>query len=481
MLGGGAQPRKGRRGWIAAVIAAVVVVLIGGGGVYAVNLLSGGGTQPEAVLPGSALAYVRLDLDPAANQKLALFNIARKFTPTRESFSGEDPRQALFNLIQSQGEGAEGLDFARDVEPWLGSRIGVAVTPPAQGSDEPGAVVAVQVTDEAAARAGITKLMEGEQAGIAFREDYALVTETQALADRYAQEAPLADNPNFTDDIGAIGEQGVLSIWGDMDRLSKIPSISGELDQQTLKQVAGARFAGALRFDGSYAELAGLVRGATMLDAGSPEAARISDLPATTAGAVSVSGLGDVFTKQWAEISRMAQQDATFQQFLADAQQSGLSLPDDVVTLLGKNLTLAVDERGIDADLPQIGARIVTDPVKGQQVVTKIEQLLAAEGGGLRLGKVAGDGTLALATTQEYAQQLSQSGTLADSETFQLAVPDAGEATFAAFVDLDKLEKLYLSSVQGEERANLQVLRAVGISGRQSDSESTFSLRVLFN
>ena len=84
---------KGGKGWLIAAIAALIVVLVGGGGVFAVNLLSGGGAQPHDVLPGDAMEYVRLDLDPAANQKLALFSIARKFTVTKDSFSGDDPRR----------------------------------------------------------------------------------------------------------------------------------------------------------------------------------------------------------------------------------------------------------------------------------------------------------------------------------------------------------------------------------------------------
>lgn len=53
--------------------------------------------------------------------------------------------------------------------------------------------------------------------------------------------------------------------------------------------------------------------------------------------------------------------------------------------------------------------------------------------------------------------------------------------TFGLFVDLDKVEKLYLANLQGEEKANAQVLRAVGFGGTQTDTKVSFSLRVLFN
>ncbi|MFC7589130.1 hypothetical protein ACFQYP_39690 [Nonomuraea antimicrobica] len=48
-------------------------------------------------------------------------------------------------------------------------------------------------------------------------------------------------------------------------------------------------------------------------------------------------------------------------------------------------------------------------------------------------------------------------------------------------MDLDKLESLYLNSMQGDEKASAQVLRAVGLSSTQTDTEAAFSLRLLFN
>lgn len=81
----------------------------------------------------------------------------------------------------------------------------------------------------------------------------------------------------------------------------------------------------------------------------------------------------------------------------------------------------------------------------------------------------------------EYAKQLAAEGTLGESETFQTAIPDAGAATYGLFVDLDKVEHLYLPNMQGDEKANTEVLRAVGISGKHTDTEVTFSVRVLFN
>ncbi|GAA4194026.1 hypothetical protein GCM10022252_37920 [Streptosporangium oxazolinicum] len=481
----GPPARKGGKGWLLAVIAALVVALVGGGGFFAVNLLSGGGAQPHDVLPGNAIGYVRLDLDPAANQKVALFTIARKFTVTKDSFTGEDPRQAIFDQLKKGTGGFDKVDYAADIEPWLGVRVGVAALPPAKAGAEPGVVVAVQVTDQDKAKAGIAKLMGEEKYGIAFREDYALLTPTQADADRAVTAEPLSGNANFSDDLGALGETGVLSFWADAGKLAGMAPQLAAQDPTALAQIKNVRVAGALRFDGEYVELAGISRGAEGLDMGTPEASRIGTLPASTAGAISISGLGEVIGKQWAQVMKSADQAAGggVQQFADQAKQRyGLALPDDLVTLLGENITLALDSNGLSGNQPRFGAKIVTDPAKAQEVVGKIEKFLVDSGTAVpQLAKVPGDGVFVLASAQDYATELNKDGALGDSETFQLAVPNAGEATFAVYADLDKVENLYLNGLQGEEKANLQVLRAVGISGTQSGSEASFSMRLLFN
>jgi hypothetical protein len=268
-----------------------------------------------------------------------------------------------------------------------------------------------------------------------------------------------------------------------MDMAQVAKATGSETDQAVLKQIGQARFVGALRFDSSYAELAGIVRGAESLGVTDPAAAQIGDLPASTVGALSVSGVGELINKQWAQIMKSASGTTTGQsaqqQLQAFEQNTGVKLPEDLVTLLGKNITLAVDEKGLDGSMPNIGGRLATDPAKAQAIVAKLEQAMASSG--IKLGKASGDGTYVLASTQAYADELAKDGTLGDDETFQQAVPNADDATFALYVDLNKVEKFYLNSLQGDERTNLKQLRAVGLSGKAGGSEVSFSLRVLFD
>ena len=244
------------------------MVLVGGGGVFAVNLLSGGGTQPHDVLPGDAMAYVRLDLNPAANQKVALFNIARKFTVTKDSFSSDDddPRTAIFDLITKDNQSFGKIDYAADVQPWLGDRIGLAVLAPAKGTSTPGFVVAVQVTDEAAAKTGIAKLMGDDKYGIAFREDYALLTASPGGGRQGRQRRTPGRQRQLLRRPGRPRRDRRALLLGGRGQDRDARARTGQPERTTertrrLEQIKNARVAGALRFDGDYVELAGISRG----------------------------------------------------------------------------------------------------------------------------------------------------------------------------------------------------------------------------
>ncbi|WP_067174145.1 DUF3352 domain-containing protein [Microtetraspora niveoalba] len=475
--------RGGGRGWIIALVAAVLVGVVGGGGVWAASVLSGGGTQPHEVLPGNAAAYLRLDLDPAANQKLALLGIARKFSATKESFAGDDPRAAVFETLREEADDLAEVDYARDVEPWLGDRIGIAVF---RSQSEypliPQTAIAVQVKDEAAARAGLAKLL-GDSGpltprGIAFRDGYAILGHTQADADGYAKAAPLSENERFAGDMDALGEPGVLSFWAD---LSATTLNSGDAeDRAATELVRDARLAGALRFGDDYAELTGVVRGMDLKQAETAPV-KLGELPASTAAAFGVSGLGDLLRDQWAKLQKAAEGTSDGRALTQTGERYGLTLPDDLVTLFGESVTMAVDREGLDGDQPKGGVVLRTDPAKAREVLAKLEGSAAEGGVAPQLVKVDGDGMLVVATSEDYAKTLSAPGTLGDDETFQRAVPGADDATFGLYADLDRFEDFYLGDLKGEDRADLEVLRAVGLSGRLAGENAGFTLRVLFD
>src|SRR4051794_22420618 len=111
------EPPEGGRSvkrLVIGAIAAVVVLALAGGAFAVVKKLDGGGAQPHDVLPASVIAYARLDLDPSASQKIALFKLIRKFPKAAESVgiksADQDVRKLIFTEILDQG----GCDLSYD-------------------------------------------------------------------------------------------------------------------------------------------------------------------------------------------------------------------------------------------------------------------------------------------------------------------------------------------------------------------------------
>ena len=75
----GPSRRRLTRGRIVVGAAAASVLAIAGGAYVAYGALSGGGAQPETVVPAAAAAYAEVDLDPAASQKVAAFRFLHRF------------------------------------------------------------------------------------------------------------------------------------------------------------------------------------------------------------------------------------------------------------------------------------------------------------------------------------------------------------------------------------------------------------------
>ena len=117
-------PRPGRGRTVALVGGILAIVAVGAGGAFAFQQVSGGGAQPESVLPANTLAFAKVDLDPSAGQKLDAIRFIRKFPDAKgEVKEDSDLREVVFKSLQDDGQ-LKGVDYAKDIEPWLGQRIG---------------------------------------------------------------------------------------------------------------------------------------------------------------------------------------------------------------------------------------------------------------------------------------------------------------------------------------------------------------------
>lgn len=507
----GAAPSGPRRGRRTAVVTAAVVATVAavGAGAYGVVQVMSGGSSPASAVPADAVGYVSLDLDPSAAQKIEAITIMRKFPGLRRELhisSRDDLRRAIFRAIQEDGSCPE-LSYADDVEPWIGNRVALAGVPAPRGADDPVLpLVALQVTDQDKAEAGVRALQKcssddsddsGDSVAFASVGDYLLLSEKQADVDAMAEDAEsasLEDDQAFRTWMDRTGDSGIVTMYAAkaaadiaVDLANQTDRDSGDLDPGWTgstqgKQLAAALegfegAAGVIRFEGGAveAEIAskGLSKGVGGADGDrGPDVTR---LPGTTAAVLSVA-LQDGWLDD-AMSSLRSSFGESFDEGLAQAeQQTGLTLPEDLETLLGEGVSISVDS---SADLEAIAKS--PDPasipagllIRGDaaKITAVIDKLTRAAGPQADVLVVRSRGDLvAVGTDRGYVESLLDKGDLGDSASFRRVVPEAGRSSAVLFVDFDAgdgwAERL-ADLVSGGDRSaveNVEPLDALGAS-----------------
>lgn len=207
---------------VGAIVAGGAVVA---GGAWAATSFFATGAQPAEALPASTVMYASVDLDPSGGQKIEAIKTLRKFpgfTDEIDLQADEDLRERLFEEITSSGE-CEGLDYASDVKPWLGSRAAMAVID--LGEDEPTPVGVVQTTDGGKAEEGLATLVEtcggsegseGDVGGWVVEGDWIVLAETKDIAQQVVDAADgstLAADSSFQEWTGEAGDDGFMSMY----------------------------------------------------------------------------------------------------------------------------------------------------------------------------------------------------------------------------------------------------------------------------
>jgi hypothetical protein len=520
----GRGQRKSHKSAIITVLLAVALVLAGGAA-FAVTKLGGGGQQPAEALPGNAIAYWRMDIDPSVGQKVAAVRFLSTFPKSNGDFTTGDIRKKLWDAAQKDNPSIKDIDYDRDIKPWLGDRLGMSVSAPHQSGDDPMVAVALQVKDEGKAREGIDKILAAVPAGPAtsfgasapipggthelvakdsdkpdyfFHGDYAVFTMPGRAAEvRSAiDEGPLSDNTTFAGDMDDLGEPGIVSGWADLGGLAeRAGDLMGPRTRAEQLKKAG-RFAVALRFDSDYLELAGITRGQESTKAPQDEVeSAITSLPDDTAVAVALSHGDQIIGNAWDSFMKLADDQSqplgstqSAQQLLDEFKERyGIALPEDLQTLVGRNLVIAAPDQDFEnTSGPEVviaGVRVKTDTGKATEVMTKLEKLARDEGSELPLVHHAKGDSFLVATGQPGLDWIARGGRLGDSDSFRLAVPGAKTAEWVSYVDLDDLEHHYLGAIKDdEEREFVKSLRSFGMTAHLTgDGEGSFSIRLVGN
>ena len=513
LLGGPVPAERRPRSWRGALTAAIGVsaTAVAGTGIALAVALSGGGPQPEDVLPGDTFALVKVDLDPAGEQKIAAYELARRFPDMKVG----DARNLPDDLLRRLLAGNDDIDFDKQVEPWIGARAAVAGVPDTDGDGDPELLVALAYDDRKAAERLLPELvatpLNGQDVFFAFSEqaEYVLFAESQQAADTAAQPKQLlADAPGFQRDVAQLQGEQVALAWADLGALWKhLPEqareaattaygaefsmtgrgVTGVHLSEDAVQVSGRTFGVDLGNDA-------LTNYALGADSGGGLA---GDLPADAVAAVSVAGLGRQVQDLFELVASSALGGAQPADLDTIGEQFGLKIPEDLAVLLGDETALGIYK---GAEGPEFGVRTRSaDPARGLQVAERLMSSLSQQstslGGQLTfeqcaaevgpteaaelceglppasapapidppdLGQVAAlpDG-LAYGSTREVLDKVTGSGGLGQTERFRQVVPGADQAATAIFVDLQAALAMFDGS-----RPGLEALDALGVSSR---------------
>ncbi len=435
--GQNADPSKrSRRGWIIGSVVAVAVLILAGGGFAAYGFISGGGAQPEEVVPAEAVAFVKIDLDPAASQKVALARLAARFDVGDAAASADDqgPSQILSDVLSEATD--VDVDFARDIEPWVGSRAAVALIAPEDGNlEEAKPLVVIASTDDQAAQASLERLFPATDGyDVAVRNGFALVGSPNDVA---APAQSLSEVSAFTQAEAAIGDSivlGYVDLDGIVDAAEKAGEDTSDLPLPDVVSPIGRR---AVSF-GVVAEpdsisVRGRLYGLTQASASTTAPLTLNEGSVALLG---IRGLSDTITKAAEEAG-------------ADAGAASLIDPAQFASALGD---LAEFQVALDsANDPVFQATVVSSDVSATEAFW---QSLAGFGG----LTVSTEGNQVTIAEPDAAGEFGPTTSL---DPITSLLPNAATANVVLWADVNALES---GSTGDDLDARARELKAVGLS-----------------
>lgn len=498
---------------LGAVVAGGAVIA---GGAWAATSFFATGSQPAEALPDSTVAYVSVDLDPSGGQKIEAIKTLRKFPGFNDKINLEtddDLRERFFEEITRSGE-CEGLDYAEDVKPWLGSRAAMAAVD--LGEDQPAPVGVIQVTDAAKAEDGVAKLIDvcggtaeggtadgsaedssGDVGGWVVDGDWMVLAETKEIAQQVVDAADgssLAADASYEKWTGEAGDDGFMSFYVSQAAAQYLDDAAGmgamyggmsttneeevpEELQQMIDEFDGA--AATVRFDEGSVEIeyamSDYQKDLTKFVGSKTGVDMVAGLPADTVAAFGFSldkGWGQAmidYAKDTLSSGDGTDIDDEIAQF---EDETGLAVPEDIETLLGEGVTVSLGS-GIDPDAianggpgeVPAGIRIKGDADEIQAVLDKIAAQVGPEAA--EFMKVSeGDGFAVLALQDDYRGTLEGGGDLGGSDDYAKVVED-GDAQSVLYVNFDADDDwlVRVTKDMPEVSKNVEPLSAFGISG----------------
>ena len=456
----------------------------------------GGGAadgDPASIVPARAVLYLEATVRPDGDLEKNFDTVAGKLAET------EDPGAELKALINKEvKEDEPDFDFDKDVDPWLGDRVGIFFT--ALGGDEPDGAVVAAVSDTDAAQEFISAELrspgdEGEKPKVVKRtykdveyevdttentaggivEDYAVLGSDAGIkaAIDAVDGSTLADADEFKEATGEVSDEGLGLGYVKLSQLFSGLGPQGAAARQAFSGV-GDTVAFALDVDEDAIRIESAARGGKGEGAAGPGDV-FSELPGDAwlaAGSADVGGQFERALEQFGQLGALGGVD--LEQALSQIeQQTGLDVRKDLLGWMGDAGIFVSGDSPADVG----GALVVRskDPDTTRDALPKLRRLLGQfgirttdaggdldAGFGLRIPQVPlpvtmglkGDRFVVAVTDRALEQATDTSATLGDAQAFKDAAGRLEEGIEPAFfLDMAPVRELIDASgaVEGKE------------------------------
>jgi len=515
--------RSGRR--TAAIVAAGILGLVAVGGVaWAASWYFLSGPQAAEALPDNTIAYVQVNLDPSGDQKIEALKTLKKFPAFDDKLkldATDDIRKSIFESLQKDGT-CPGLDYDKDIAPWLGDRLAAALVD--EGGDSAKSVLVVQITDKDKAKTGLDKLMscpktansqlpaaDEKPGGFVIDGDWAVVAETEDVAKQVADDndgGSLADDKNFKHWTDEAGDDGIMTVYaapGSGEQLSTFFAGDTALDQMSGVQSSTTTSDLAKKFDGAAAkvrftdgdveiEFAGKFAQTELSkkmsgDKGGDVVATLPDNTALAIGAGLDAGWFQPFMDQ---LAPQISEGLTGDDLVKEAEtETGLDLPADAEKVTGDSFALAVSSdfdveklvNSGDTSSLGVGVKVQGSPVDIEGVLDKLRGTVGDPSA--LTSKTEGD-YVAFGPDQAWVDELSKDGSLGDSDTYRQVLPDADRASSLLYLNVDAgddwlIRMLQAAGAPDDVLDNVRPLSALGVASWTEDDVTHATAKLTTN
>ncbi|HZI38087.1 MAG TPA: DUF3352 domain-containing protein, partial [Acidimicrobiia bacterium] len=263
--------------------------------------------RAAGITPATAIGFLSVSLDPSIEQKRNMIGIAKRFPGAEVKDDFDETKNELLADILQEAD----LDYERDVKPWLGSELALAVLP---GTNTPHPLVAVLIEqdDADAARAAMEKASkQAETDGdgpITFEvvDDFVVATQVddpevaaqvvKPFVDQAKKdEGDLSSSREFAEVVDELhGDRLILGWLDSKDALAELTRVIGDTAEFPLEGIM--KYAVPTAFDLHVTGNAAVMEivAETTSDAKTGKPALTDGLPGNSFGTVTVFDIGTI-------------------------------------------------------------------------------------------------------------------------------------------------------------------------------------------